>query len=88
MHTLFGEQEHDRKRVGVSERERERDKETVRTSGEQRLKTDKVQSAFFNLFQSNNPLRGVAARGQENANRTSLLAFSKKSKCGATQQGP
>lgn len=46
----------------------------------ERLKTDKVQSAFFNLFWSDDPLWGVAGRGQENANDASLFAFSKKNK--------
>lgn len=73
---------------GKSGSERERNKARVRTSGGKRLKTDKVRSAFFNLFWSNNPLRRVAAREQENANNASLFAFSKISKCGATQRGP
>lgn len=42
----FREQEHDGKRVGVSENDTE----------QERLKTDKVQSVFFNWFRTHNPL--------------------------------
>lgn len=52
----FREQEHDRKRVGVSERDTE----------QERLKTDKVQRVFFNWFRTHNPLSAVGHKDANN----------------------
>ena len=86
MHILecMNERERERER----DRERERNEPRVRTRDRERLKTDKVQSAFFNLFQSTNSLGGLAARGEENANNTQFYLSAKIQMRASHQHAP
>lgn len=63
----------------------------VRASAGERLKTDKVQSVVFNFFRSDEPL-GTGSQGTGKCQQRFTFHFqlkkNKKTKCGATRQGP